>query len=101
MATQDLVNRTSQVVVAQQVEYAAEAIEGMLMRLQEWLLCGPRRAPCRFKVGGLHGFETQPLPLGDRCCFSPNTFMTSHVAWLTIGTFNRSFAVAVENRRRV
>jgi phosphoglycerate dehydrogenase-like enzyme len=31
----------------------------------------------------------------------PNVVVTPHVAWLTTGTFDRSFSLAAENCRRV
>jgi phosphoglycerate dehydrogenase-like enzyme len=31
----------------------------------------------------------------------PNVVVTPHVAWLTTGTFDRSFALAAENCRRI
>jgi phosphoglycerate dehydrogenase-like enzyme len=31
----------------------------------------------------------------------PNVVLTPHIAWLTTGTFDRSFALAAENCRRL
>jgi phosphoglycerate dehydrogenase-like enzyme len=46
-------------------------------------------------------FEAEPLADGDAILALPNVVVTPHVAWLTTGTFDRSFALAAENCRRI
>jgi phosphoglycerate dehydrogenase-like enzyme len=55
----------------------------------------------RIAGAGLDVFETEPLPGDDPILGLPNVVVTPHIAWLTTGTFDRSFALAVENCRRI
>jgi phosphoglycerate dehydrogenase-like enzyme len=55
----------------------------------------------RIAGAGLDVFEFEPLPPDDPILLLPNVVVTPHVAWLTTGTFDRAFAVAAENCRRV
>jgi phosphoglycerate dehydrogenase-like enzyme len=55
----------------------------------------------RIAGAGLDVFETEPLPEGDPVLLLPNVVVTPHIAWLTTGTFDRSFALAAENCRRI
>jgi phosphoglycerate dehydrogenase-like enzyme len=50
---------------------------------------------------GLDVFPIEPLPPGDPLLGLSNVVITPHIAWLTTGTFDRSFAVAAENCRRI
>jgi phosphoglycerate dehydrogenase-like enzyme len=50
---------------------------------------------------GLDVFETEPIGAGDALFGFPNVVVTPHVGWMTNGTFDRSFALAAENCRRL
>jgi phosphoglycerate dehydrogenase-like enzyme len=63
-------------------------------------LVGALRAG-RVAGAGLDVFDTEPLPQDDELLRLPNVVVTPHVAWLTTGTFDRSFALAAENCRRI
>jgi phosphoglycerate dehydrogenase-like enzyme len=50
---------------------------------------------------GLDVFIEEPLPRDAALLALDNVVVTPHVAWTTTGTFDRSFALAAENCRRI
>ena len=52
-------------------------------------------------AAGLDVFATEPENPADPLFTLPNVVVAPHVAWLTTGTFERSFALAAENCRRL
>lgn len=50
---------------------------------------------------GLDVFVDEPVPPDEPLLMMDNVVVTPHVAWITTGTFDRSFVVAAENCRRV
>jgi phosphoglycerate dehydrogenase-like enzyme len=52
-------------------------------------------------AAGLDVFAAEPADPAHPLFSLPNIVVTPHVAWLTTGTFDRSFAIAAENIRRL
>jgi len=55
----------------------------------------------RLAAAGLDVFAQEPPDFCDPLFRLPNVVLAPHVAWLTTGTFDRSFSLAAENCRRL
>ena len=52
-------------------------------------------------AGGLDVFASEPLDPANPLLGLPNVVPAPHIAWLSTGTFVRSFSIAAENCRRL
>jgi phosphoglycerate dehydrogenase-like enzyme len=55
----------------------------------------------RLSGAGIDVFVHEPHDVSEALFSLPNVVLTPHIAWLTTGTFDRSFALAAENCRRL